>query len=457
VSFSKPRSSSTTAPLLFSELRSLIHLALPVVGAQVGSMAMSVVDTMMVGRLSVEALAASSLGSAWVFALLLFGQGLVMGIDPLVTQAHGAGDGHKVARATQLGVVVALLVSVPISFLIGLTEHTLLFLGQSSALSSMAHDFAVVQIPSVPFFLLFVVLRQYLQGRGVVRPTFYVTVAANLFNVAANYALIFGKFGYPALGLVGAGVATTLSRAFMPIVLILVVRAFSLHHGAWLPWSRSALGLRELRVVLALGIPVAVQMSLEIFAFSAASLIAGRLGALALAAHTVVLNMAALAFMIPLGISHATVTRVGNLIGAGRHHDAQRAAWVALALGATVMTMSATIFVVGRNWLPSLYTADAEVIAGCALILPIAAAFQIFDGLQAVGAGVLRGMGRTRPGAVFNLFAFWVLGLPVGGWLALRAGWGLSGLWWGLCLGLATVAMCLIVWIHRRGPSRQLS
>lgn len=441
-------------PSISAELRDLVHLALPVIGAQLGSMLMSVVDTMMVGRLSVDALAASSLGSAWVFALLMFGQGLVMGIDPLVTQGHGAGEHEEVARAAQLGVVVALLVSVPVGLGIAFTNQALLLLGQSEALSAMAHDFALVQIPSVPFFMLFVALRQYLQGRAIVRPTFFVTVAANVFNVVANYALIFGRFGFPALGLVGAGAATTLSRAFMLLALLAVVATLRLHHGAWSAWRWSNLGMARLKRVLALGAPIAMQMSLEIFAFSAASLIAGRLGAVSLAAHTVVLNMAALAFMVPLGISHAAATRVGNLIGARRRDDAQHAAWVALGLGTSVMTISASMFVLGRHWLPGLYTSDLEVVAICSTILPIAAAFQVFDGLQAVGGGVLRGMGRTRPGAVFNFVAFWILGLPVGAFFALERGWGLPGLWWGLCLGLATVAGCLVLWIHRRGPNR---
>jgi MATE family multidrug resistance protein len=164
--------------------------------------------------------------------------------------------------------------------------------------------------------------------------------------------------------------------------------------------------------------------------------------------------MAALAFMIPLGISLAAVTRVGNLLGARRSEDAQRAAWVALALGAGVMSASAVLFVVFRRELPRLYTPDAGVVALCASILPIAAAFQIFDGTQVVGCGVLRGMGRTRPAAVFNLISYWLVGIPLGAWLALPMGWGLAGVWWGLCIGLASVAALLVAFIRWRGPAR---
>jgi len=209
--------------------------------------------------------------------------------------------------------------------------------------------------------------------------------------------------------------ATSSTRALVLGLLLLWVWVFSLHRGAWLPWSRDALRPAALRAVLGVGLPVALQVSLEIWAFSAATLLAGRLGATAAAAHTIALNMAALAFMMPLGISQGAVTRVGNLLGASRPRAAQIAAWVATGLGASVMTLSAIAFVSLRDWLPTLYTPDAGVVLLCASILPIAAAFQIFDGTQVVGCGVLRGMGRTRPAAWFNLLGYWILGLPASG------------------------------------------
>jgi MATE family multidrug resistance protein len=436
------------------ELRRLMTLALPVMGAQVGGMLMGTVDTLMLGRVSVDALAGAAIANAWIFSLLLFGQGLVHGIDPLVTQAHGAGRGDQVARTAQQGAVMALVVSVPLCWLGAFTEDALLLLGQAPALAAAAHQYTVVQLPSIPAFMLFVTLRQYLQGREIVRPTLWVTLVANVFNAIANYGLIFGPGPLPALGLVGAGIATAATRFFMLALLIEWVRRFRLHAGAWVPLRASTFRPAAIARLARLGLPVALQMSLEIWAFSTATLIAGRLSSVDLAAHTIVLNMAALAFMAPLGISQGTVTRIGNLLGAGLPADAQRAAWVAFAVGAGVMTLSATAFVLLRNQLPMLYTPDAAVIVAAASILPIAGAFQIFDGIQVVGAGILRGMGRTRPAAVFNLIAYWVIGLPLGGWLALSQGWGLPGLWWGLCLGLATVAACLLVWVRLRGPER---
>ena len=195
-------------------------------------------------------------------------------------------------------------------------------------------------------------------------------------------------------------------------------------------------------------------ISLEFWAFLWANLLAGWMGSAALASHTIVINLVSIAFMVPMGISFGVVTRVGNLIGEGDPAGAQRAAWVGFALGGGVMSISATAFIIGRRFLPSLYTVDPAVIATCAALLPIAAAFQLFDGVQVVGGGILRGMGRTRPAAVFNLIGYYVLALPAAYWLAFPGGYGLPGMWWGLALGLAVIAAALVLWVWLRGPAR---
>lgn len=438
--------------LLRGELRRLARLAIPVALAQLAVMAMGFVDLLMVGRLSVEAFAAVGLANPWIFGTMLFANGIILGIDPIVTQAHGAGDGERVALALQRGIVAALLISPLVMLLFGLTEEALLALGQEPALAREAERYARVQIPSVPFFLMSSALRQYLQGRELVRPGLYVVLVGNVFNALFNGVLIFGWWGFPALGLVGAGIATALTRVLSFALLLGWVRVFRLHTGAWVPWSLAAVAPRGLLALFAIGLPIAVQMSLEMWAFSGSNFIAGRLGALNLAAHQLVMNLASLTFMLPLGVSQAVVIRVGNLLGAGRPADAQRAAWVGMGLGASIMSLAALGFVVGRQALPHIYTPDPGVIAAAAAILPFAAAFQIFDGTQVVACGVLRGMGRPLPAAAFNFVGYWVLALPIGGWLALGTDWGLRGLWAGLCLGLVVVALCLLVWIARRGP-----
>jgi MATE family multidrug resistance protein len=437
-----------------TEVRRLAALALPVAATQVGTMLLGFVDTLMLGRVGAEALAASAIANVWIFGTTQLALGTLFGLDPIVAQAHGGRRGDVAGRALQRGLVLAGALSVPVMLLWLGCERFLVATGQDPALARAAHQYTLVQLPSVPFFLAFFALRQYLQGREMVRPALWVMAVANAVHVIGNYALIFGHLGAPELGLVGAGIATSLTRIASFGLLVWWTLAFDLHEGAWVPWSRDAFSWRGIREILAFGIPVGFQTSLEVWAFSGAALLAGHLGATAIAAHSIALNMAALAFMLPLGVGLAAATRVGNLIGARRADDAQRAAWVAIALGAAVMTFSALLFVVGRGWLPRLYSGELEVVALCAAILPIAGAFQIFDGVQVVGCGVLRGMGRTRPAAIFNLLGYWVLGLPLGGWLGLRAGYGLAGIWWGLAIGLAVVATLLVGWVYWRGPAR---
>jgi MATE family multidrug resistance protein len=434
------------------EIRRLAALALPVAATQVSTMLLGVVDTLMLGRFDVSALAAAALANVWIFGTTQVAIGTLYGLDPIVAQAHGARDGARAGLALQRGLALSVYLSVPVALAWTGTEGFLRAMGQDPELARAAARYTLVQLPSLPFFLAYVALRQYLQGREIVRPAMWVILGANVLNAFFDWALIFGRLGCPALGLVGAGIATAATRIACLGGLAFWVRVLDLHRGAWVPWTARAWRPRGLREIMALGVPVGVQTSLEIWAFSGASLLAGRLGAEALAAHTIVLNMAALSFMIPLGISLAAVVRVGNLIGAGRPADAQRAAEVALSLGAGVMTASAVLFLVFRHGLPRLYTPDASVGALATSILPIAAAFQVFDGTQVVGCGILRGMGRTRPAAVFNAVSYWLLGIPLGAWLGLYAGWGLPGIWWGLCIGLAVVAVLLVLWIRVRGP-----
>ncbi|MDJ0787205.1 MAG: MATE family efflux transporter [Myxococcota bacterium] len=441
-------------PSLGAETRRLLRLALPVVGSQLATMLMGFVDTVMVGRVSVEALAAAAVANVWVFGTSMFAHGILFGLDPLVSQAHGARDNEAVGVWLKRGIWMSALLSVPLIALWLGAGRVMALSGQSAEVAEAAHRYILFQIPSIPFLLGYVALRQVLQARELVRPALVVILIANVFNALFNWVLIFGNLGFPALGLDGAGIATSLTRALTLIGLVLFVWRYRLLADVWRPFERADLSFGGAWALLVVGTPIAVQMCLEMWAFGGSAFIAGRLGAEALAAHTVAMNLASITFMVPLGLAQAAAIRVGNLLGGGDPAHAQRAAWVAVSLGAAVMTLSAAIFWLGRTWLPRIYTPDPGVVALAATILPIAAAFQVFDGTQAVSCGVLRGMGRTRPAAVFNLIGYWILALPIGGWLALRGGAGLSGLWWGLCFGLAGVAAALVVWIARRGPAR---
>ena len=420
-----------------TELRRITQLALPVVGTQVGMMMLTVVDNLMLGRVSVEALGASALGRVWVMGTFLFGMGLVLGIDPIVSQAHGARDGTRAGLALQQGLVIALAVSAPIALSWIYTEELLLRLGQNAELARIAEDYALAQLPGLPAFLGFVALRHYLQGRGIVRPALWVVLFANGVNAFANWLLIFGHGGLPALGALGAGISTAITQIGMLVAFVCVIRWGRLHEGAWHGWDRRALDPRALLGVLRIGIPVAITIGLEMWAFQIATLWAGRISPTDLAAHTITINMASLTFMPALGLSIGAAVRVGNLIGAEKPRAAQRSAWISLAMSVAVMALPALAFLIGRHSLPLLYTDAGEVILLASSVLPIAAAFQLFDGVQVVGCGILRGMGKTLPSALFNLLGYYALALPLAWWMTFELGLGLPGIWWGLCLGLA--------------------
>ena len=442
------------------ELRALRRLALPIVLANLGTMLMGTVDVLMIGRLDdAQSLAAAVIANAWIHGTVLFAMGLVFGIDPIVTQAHGARDHERAGLALQRGVVVAIAAGLLVSGMWTFSEDVLLLLGQSPETARAAGKYTLVQAWSAPLFLVFVAMRQFLQGRGILAPTLWVIAVANVLNLVLNWALIFGHLGLPAMGLTGAGIATGLTRMVMLLGLLGLFLAFRLQGPDWVRWGRRAISPKGLLEVLRFGLPTGLHLSLEVWAFGCATLMAGMLGDDSAAAHSIVLNMASLTFMVPLGISAAAVTRVGNLIGEGRRERAQLAAWVALGMGAAVMGAAALVLLVGRSWLPTLYVNDpsdpqvAGVMALCAVILPIGAAFQVFDGTQVVGSGILRGMGETRPAAIFNLVGYWVLGLPLAAWMAFKAELGLAGVWWGLAIGLAIVAACMLVYLRLRGPA----
>ena len=446
---------ATDPPARTSELRPLARLAGPIVLSQVGSHLMVAVDTAMIGHASSKALTASGIASVWLTGTSMLAYGVLHGMDPIVTQAHGAGDDERAHLALRRGVVVALLVGLLLALVWSVTGPALRVLGgQDPEIAAMAHRYALAQLPTVPFGMLFIALRQYLQGRGVLRPMVWAAVWGNLFNAAANGLLIYGGLGIPALGLTGAGIATGLTRLVMFLLVLGHAHGHPLMPDRWWPRTRRAFEAGPLWQLIRIGVPVGVQMGLEVWAFGLSTLMAGWLGVTAGAAHMVALNLASLSFMVPLGVSMAATTRVGNLLGAGEPARAQRAAWTAMATGATCMAVSGLTFLLARTTIPRIYSSDPEVLAAAAAILPIAAAFQVVDGIQVTGAGVLRGMGNTRPAALFNLLGYWILGLPLGWWLAFEGGHGLAGVWWGLALGLLVVAVCLVAWIRRRGPAR---
>ncbi|MEM9597341.1 MAG: MATE family efflux transporter, partial [Acidobacteriota bacterium] len=417
---------------------------------QLGMMTMGTVDVMMLGRVSEQALAAGALGNSISFGALVFGMGVLFALDPLIAQAWGARNHVALARHLQRGMVLAVAMCVPMGIFLWDIRWLLELLRQDPSIREPAAAYIRAIIPGMPGFLLFVAARQTLQAMSRVRQALWAIFIANVVNAAANYALIFGNWGFPRLEVVGSAWSTTVSRWAMCIA-VLTIAAPSLR-----PYltglRRSVLAPSSYGPLVRLGIPIGLQVSLEMSMFLSVTLMMGNLGARELAAHQIALVLAAMSFMVPLGISGAAAARVGNAIGRGDPVGARRSAVTALALGVCVMTVSAMAFWLFPSFLARLFTPEAAVVALAATLLPVAALFQIFDGLQVVSAGILRGAADTRLPAIIALIGFWGLGLPLAYALGIFLGWGPVGLWWGLTLGLASVAVLLVLrlrWVLR--------
>lgn len=431
----------------------MIRLAVPVIAAELGWMAMGVVDTLMVGPLGAAALGGAGIGSSLFIAVGIFGMGLLLGLDTTVAQAFGAGDREDCDRWLIAGLWLALIATVPLAVVMWLLVKSLPSLGfHPDVLPHVIAYFPIVTY-SLPPLLAYAALRRYLQARSRVGAIVFALVSANLVNVVANAALIYGFGPIPALGVSGAAWATVISRCYMVAVLAWVV--WRLHRGSerrHLSWAFPAARLRRL---LALGLPAAAHLTFEVGVFSAVTALAGQLRPEALAAHQIALNIASVVFMVPLGVSSAAAVLVGQHIGARDATGARHAGWAAIGLVQVFMVTAALTLVLAPAPFIRAFTTEAPVIAVGVQLLGVAAAFQLFDGLQVTTTGALRGLGETRVPMLISLVGYWISGLPFGWWLCFRAGYGVIGLWMGLAASLCLVGTALLLlW---RARIRQLA
>lgn len=426
----------------------MAQVAAPVVLINVGIQAMGVVDTLMVGRLGGAAIAAVALGNFFVFNVSVFGIGLLFSIDPVVAQAVGAGDHAGVARGVQRGLIMALGVSLVVMAALTPGEWLLTLLEQPPDVVAETGVYARRRLlGTIPFFL-FAVLRQTLQAMGPTRPIILAALVANVVNAGVNWLLIFGNAGFPALGVEGAGFATAISTWAMACVLLWL--SWPLIRDTVRPWRPETLAWAPMSRMLRIGVPIGVQWFFESFAFGLTALFMGWMGTASLGGHEIALSMAALTFMVPLGVSGAAAAVVGRAIGRGDLSTARRDAVAAIVCGVGFMCVSAVVFIAAPAWLTSLYTEEAATVAVAVALIPLAGWFQVFDGLQAVTSGVLRGTGDTRIPAVLHLVAFWGIGIPLGYYLGFNTALKERGLWIGLVAGLAAAALLQSARVARR-------
>lgn len=413
----------------------LARLAAPAIVSQIGLVMMGVADVILVGALGPDALAAVGIGHAWGWGTVIVVLGAALGLDPLMAQGVGANRPRDVGRAFVQGTAFTLLLALPVAGAWWWTRPLLLALGQPEVLANGAADYCRAMVPGLPALVVFATTRQFLQAHGRMGAVTAVILVGNVINAVLAWALIGGHLGAPALGIAGAGLATSVVRWGMAAGLLWQAWRGLLATGAVLADAR------DLGAVARNTLPVGMQVGLEVWAFNVGSLLAGILGPTAAAAHTVGLNATSVSFMVALGLSQAGATRVGNLVGAGLSWKVT--ARVAIALTILGELPAALLFAVAPGIVARLYTDDPAVIAMAASIFPLAAAFQVFDGLQALLFGLLRGAGDTRVPGLANIVGYWLFGLPVGAWLALRGGMGLPGVWMGFLLSLGMVAALL--------------
>ncbi len=432
-----------------------IRLAVPVIASELSWMVMTTVDTLMVGGLGPEAIGAVSLGGILHFVVVIFGIGLLLGLDPIVAQAFGAGRLGEARRGLVQGVYLAAITTPPMVGLQYLLADRVAALGVGPGVAALTGPYLEVMAWSTGPLMIFSACRHYLQAAGLARAVTWAMVSANLINWLGNWLLIRGRLGLPALGVVGSGWSTLAARIYMAAVV--VAATILLERGRGGTTGRFPFGFDPARFakLVRLGLPAALHLTIEIGAFGLAAVLAGRLGPVALAAHQVVMNVSGLTFMVPLGISAAASIRVGYATGRGDPAEAAAAGWAAIGLGAAAMGLCAVVLLAIPRTIAAAFTDDPATLALATQLLRVAAGFQLFDGLQIATIGALRGLGDTRTAMVANLVAHWAIGLPLGAWLGFWLGWGVIGLWLGLSTGLIVTAITLLAaWSRRTRAAR---
>jgi len=418
----------------------MLHIAIPLAMAELGWVAMGVIDILVVGRLpdSAAAIGAASIGNAVFFSFAIFGIGLMAGLDTLVSHAFGAGDWPDARRSLAAGMALAVAVTPVLALGILSAGPLLVVLGVAPEVRRQALGYIGVLVWSLPPLLFYTVFRRYLQGIHFVRPVTFALVTANLVNLLGNWLFVFGHWGLPAMGLRGSALSTLVARLYLAgcLLVALLWRDPEAFRGVRPELAR-------VRKLFDLGLPAAMTIGFEVGVFNAATALAGTLDAVSLAAHTIALSAASVTYMVPLGISSAAAVSVGRAMGARDRPGAARAGWIAIGLTAAYELASSVCFLLLPRRIGHAFTQDEKVISLAVTLLAVAAVFQLCDGLQTVATGALRGLGNTRTPMIWNLVGYWAIGLPLGYWLCFVRHWGAVGLWDGLCVGLVLIGLGL--------------
>lgn len=419
------------------------HLAYPVVISQLGHTLVGLSDSIIIGHTGKVPLAAVSLGVSLFSIFMVTGIGMSYGLTPLIAQENGRGNrgycGHLLAHSFIINMITGLVLTGGI-LLVG---HNLERMKQPADVAAQAKIFLQYLAASYIPLMVFLTFKQFAEGLGFTRQAMNISILGNVLNILLGITLVYGLLGMPRMGIAGVGIATFTDRLLMGITMAWYVLK-SPRFKEYLPTFhfREITGA-TLKKISGLGLPVALQYIFEVSAFSGAVIMAGWIGSAQQAAHQIAISLASMTYMMASGISAAAGIRSGNNLGAGNFRQLRLSAIASYHMVLVLMGIAALVFVLGSRVLPELYINDPAVIHIASGLLLIAAFFQLFDGTQVVGLGVLRGLGDVRVPTVITMLAYWVLGLPVGYLLGFTFGYGVYGIWWGLSLGLLIASVLL--------------
>lgn len=423
-----------------SEIKALVRLAAPLAVAQAGTQVMGLVDVAVLGRVGARELAAAGLGNNVFFAMSVIGIGIVYGVDPLISQAIGARDPARARRLLWQGSWLALVATGALTIVLITLAALLPWFRVQPELVAPARTFLIIRTLSLAPFLLFFVVRSYLQALHITKPLIITMIFANIVNFALDLLLVFGWGPIPPLGVAGAAISTLFATFVELAVVILAVRRIPVAEPVDHRWDG-----RQIAQGFRVGLPVGLQMGAEVGVFVLVSVLAAQLGTLHLAAHQLVIGLASFTYTAILGVAAAGSVRVGNAVGARDARATRIAGHAAFLGGAAFMLVPALAFAFAPRAVARLITNQPDVLAAAIPLFLVAAVFQMSDGIQGVGAGVLRGAGDTKFAFYANILGHWLIGLPIALWLGFHLHLGIVGFWWGLCAGLTVVAVLLFV------------
>lgn len=413
-----------------------LHLALPVVISQIGQVSVSLVDTMMVGHVGTTELAAASFANSVFVNGMVFGMGITFGMTPLIGKAYGKGNMPEALKWLKNGIFTHTIASVILTAIMTSVYFFLPRMGQTPEVTALAGPYYLILCASYIPFILFFTLKQFFEGLGNTRMAMKITITANLLNIIFNYLFIYGKFGFPEMGLNGAGIGTLISRVAMPLIFIFYITQNSLLLSYFKEAHKLTIEREKIISLLRIGIPIAFQIIVEVIAFSLGAIMMGWHGKVQLAAHQVAIGLATFTYMISLGVSQANTIRVSHQMGEQNYQGLKMAAFASTHLVLAFMSVTAVLFIVTRNYLPYLFTTDTKVISIAAGLLIIAAVFQVFDGLQVVMLSTLRGMADVKIPMFFAIISYLFIGLPVSYFFSFVLNTGPVGIWYGYVAGL---------------------